>query len=324
MKAKILFLVVLFFVSTTGCLKEEIQNTPSLKSATVDYSLKITSEFLNELNMVLADQGANFRVLMVETITNSDDHEMGQTIIAKNVGNKQLTADFVAGDPRRVWSGNEGTEITYAIDLVDAVPLGNAGLTVEQTTGAILDAFNIWNTPTCSDMGLTYLSSPGYDIGYIAWLVGNGYYTINAESVSGGSPYIFADIQHAGWGNIDFYGGTLAATFTFVFVSQGVPTDINEDGKADVAFREVYYDNSWQWTVPELNMEGIDIETVAAHEIGHCLSQGHFGKVFWTKTGDVQFAPRALMNAVYGGVLTELLGTDIAGHCGIWDNWPYE
>lgn len=248
---------------------------------------------------------------------------MGQTIIAKNVGNKQLTADFVPGDTRRSWSGNGGTEITFAIDQVDAVPLDSEGLTAEQTTVAILNAFNIWDTQICSNMGLTYYSYPGYDIGYIAWLVGSGQASIYAASVSGGSPAIFADIHQAGWGNIDFYGSTLAATFTLIFTSGGVPTDINGDGKADVAFRETYYDNSWTWAVSQ-NIEDIDIETVAAHEIGHCLSQGHFGKVFWTKTGEVQFAPRALMNAVYGGVLTELLGTDIAGHCGIWDNWPYE
>ena len=41
-----------------------------------------------------------------------------------------------------------------------------------------------------------------------------------------------------------------------------------------------------------------DIETVALHEAGHGLSQGHFGKAFRTvKNGKLHFSPRAVMNA---------------------------
>ena len=40
------------------------------------------------------------------------------------------------------------------------------------------------------------------------------------------------------------------------------------------------------------------IETVAAHEVDHGLSQGHFGKVFFDKKGNLKVAPHAVMNAV--------------------------
>ena len=46
-----------------------------------------------------------------------------------------------------------------------------------------------------------------------------------------------------------------------------------------------------------------DIETVALHEAGHGLSQGHFGKIHGTvANGKIHFSPRAVMNAAYSGV----------------------
>ena len=46
----------------------------------------------------------------------------------------------------------------------------------------------------------------------------------------------------------------------------------------------------------------------------------------WTRhpgsNGRLHFAPRAVMNAAYGGVLQELTGSDIGGHCSLWAAWP--
>ena len=36
----------------------------------------------------------------------------------------------------------------------------------------------------------------------------------------------------------------------------------------------------------------------------------------------VHFAPFAVMNAGTDRVSQALLGTDVAGHCSIWGNWP--
>jgi hypothetical protein len=111
----------------------------------------------------------------------------------------------------------------------------------------------------------------------------------------------------------------LAATFTFVFVQGGVPTDIDNNGKADVALREILYNDRFLWAINA----NIDIETVALHEVGHGLSQGHFGKAFGTDAnGKVHFAPRAVMNAAYSGIQQSPAGTDNGGHCSIWGSWP--
>ena len=64
------------------------------------------------------------------------------------------------------------------------------------------------------------------------------------------------------------------------------------------------------------------MESIAAHEAGHGLSQAHFGTVFITKGGNFQFAPRAVMNAVYVSPQQALLSTDEGGHCTNWSRWP--
>ena len=54
---------------------------------------------MGALNANLEAAGANYRIEIAEYVTAFD--EMGQTVLFNNVGNKQLGADFVPGDPRR-------------------------------------------------------------------------------------------------------------------------------------------------------------------------------------------------------------------------------
>jgi hypothetical protein len=86
-----------------------------------------------------------------------------------------------------------------------------------------------------------------------------------------------------------------------------------------VAWREIYYNDAFLWR----DGATYDVETIALHEAGHGLSQAHFGKAFADAgKGKLHFAPRAVMNAAYSGVQTEIDGTDKGGHCSIWGNWP--
>ena len=65
-----------------------------------------------------------------------------------------------------------------------------------------------------------------------------------------------------------------------------------------------------------------DVETIALHEAGHGLSQAHFGTAFIDNgSGQLHFAPRAVMNAAYSGIQNSIDQTDNAGHCSIWANW---
>lgn len=279
---------------------------PELAAATMDEAAARITAMVETMNVSLAEAGEPYRVAMAEYVT---DDAMGGTVIAKDVGNKQLSFDFVAGDERRAWGGS-GTDVTYAIDQTDdAMPL-LGGTSAQEATDAIDRAMATWSNQTCSDVTLVRSPSFGFDVGFVAFLNGLG-----------GSPFIFADVQHAGFRDIDFAAGILGVAFTFGFTDANGFTDVNNDGRADAAFREIYYDAGRPWTN---DGTGIDIETVAVHEAGHGLSRAHFGTVRIKNNGELKASPRAVMNALYSGPLRDLRGPDVGGHCSDWASWPNE
>ena len=298
------FLLILLSIVFINCQEESLSDAP-LQNRNSGSTFDVAT--LDQINAVLELNGENYKIAKVEMITSAGSHEAGSTVIASDVGNKQLAFDFVPDDPRRSWSDPVGgvNAIDYAIDQVDA--MSTNGVPGAQTTAAIQAASQTWDDVMCSDLGFSQSPDFGLDLGLVAFLNGLG-----------GSPFVVADIMHAGWGDIDFAGGVLAATFTFGFTSGGQFTDVNNDGKIDCAFREIYYDPSWPWGIGS----GADVETIALHEIGHGLSQAHFGTISIKNDGSLKASPRAVMNALYSGVLTDLQGTDNGGHCSIWGNWP--
>ena len=234
----------------------------------------------------------------------------GNEVFFNDRGNKQLGSDFVPGDPRR----GGFTDIAYALDGTEGATA--SGLSQAQTDGAILSAMNTWDNVTCSGgLELTNLGSSPFDLGYVEALVTGG-----AEG-----SFFFTDLMHSGFNttvtDAVFGPGSnvLGVTFTFIWTAGGAPTDIDNNGKSDVAFRDIYYNNAFSWAIGN----NIDVETVALHEAGHGLSQGHFGKLF-TSGGNEKFhfAPRAVMNAGYTGVQTSIGATDNSGHCSNWSQWP--
>ena len=253
------------------------KNANGRGDAPVDPAAEI-SNIMDAINASLAAEGADYQVAMAEYITDGESGELGNTVIAKNVGNKQLSHDFVPGDARRAW-GDPGGGITYAIDQTgDAVPFAG-GLTQPQTDAAIVRATTSWDNEECSNLPLVRNPDFGIDIGFVA-------YDLSGGGV--GSPFIFADVQHAGWRDLEFGGGTIGITFTFLWCdpcgTTPVFTDIDNNGKADTAFGEIYYDPfegtfgpSRVWA--DDGVSDFDVETVALHEIGHGLSQAHFGTV---------------------------------------------
>ncbi len=305
-------------VTLVACLDDSTapdeRSTPSpvfAKSGGSDVAAALGA-MMDDVNAALAEQGADYRVAMAEYVTGEGD-EAGATVISKDVGNKQLGADFVPFDPRRQpWSGSPlgpDDDITYAVDQTgDAVPpIG--GLSGAQTTAAIDRAMVTWDGVNCSTLPVTKNPDFGLDLGPTAFWFGLG-----------GSPWIVADVMHAGWRDINFLGGILGATFTWIWVSGGVPTDIDNNGKLDVAFRDIYYDPSFTWA--DDGLSNFDVETVALHEAGHGLSQAHFGNIFFKNKGGVKRAPAAVMNPFIFGVDRVLYGTDNGGHCSNWAEWP--
>jgi hypothetical protein len=251
---------------------------------------------LNTLNDQLAAAGEGFRVEKVEFSTYD---VLGITVYA-NDRQHQLDSYWFPYDPWRFGV----RDIYWAVDQVDQT----ADVPWADAVGAIGNAMNTWDSVPCATIPLTLVDDYGLDLGYVQWQLGMG-----------GFPGWLADITHAGWLPrlfFDIIGGPgggdsiLGVTFTFTWVAY----------PNRVAFKEVYYNDDFDW---KINERYFDIETVVAHEVGHGLSLGHFGMIFRDAgTGHLQFAPRALMNAIYYDILHELLGTDVSSFCSIWSSWP--
>lgn len=299
-------------VAAAGACEQEPPTTPdalrpsfSRARATTNPTDEALRQLMATINAGLAAEGKNYEVAIAEWIAGPGTEEVGRTVFFSDRGNKQLGAHFVPGDLRR--GGNVG--ITYIIDQTEAAI---DGLTAAETSAAIDRAMGTWEAQKCSEIPIAKAADvPGLDLGVVEFLLGLG-----------GSPFFFADVTHAGWlpAGVFLPDNVLGATFTFMFIdADGEPTDINNDGKIDVAFREILYNDFFAWAI---NAD-IDVETVALHEVGHGLSQAHFGAAFRTDAnGKVHFAPRAVMNAAYSGVQQDLVGTDNGGHCSIWASWP--
>lgn len=255
----------------------------------------------DEVNANLEAAGADYRMEYAELLVTADGDPASVFRFFNDRGNKQLTAHFVPGDTRRAWSGPGATSITWTSDNQYTLDTSSAN-----QDAAFANAMSTWDAQRCSDFGLA-----------------GGAVNINT-GVAAGPGVLTADVMHSGFLPAGVLGpNTLGITITFIFINPatGVPTDINNDGLLDTAFRDIYYNDRFTWGDGAGGT--IDIQTVAFHEAGHGLSQAHFGTAFLDSGGgNLHFAPRAVMNAVYSGVQRETTGTDRGGHCSVWAEWP--
>lgn len=269
------------------------------------------------MNRRLAAMGLNVRVGMAEWVTAAHTNQVGQTIFV-NDRVKQLDHHWVPGDPRR----GGRTNITYLVDQSDGAATG--GLSNAQTEAAIDRAMATWQAVECSTIPIVKVEDSGADPDIVDAFIPK-FRRKNLGTT-------LADITHAGWLPRDFFdalapgGGDfiLGVTATAFFVDENDNfTDINGDGKFDVAFREIYYNNNFTWGIDAGAFPVFDVETVALHEAGHGFSQDHFGMIFRTDAnGELHFAPFAVMNAAISRQAQSFEGTDIGGHCSIWTSWP--
>lgn len=319
MKKLLVFSVVLVFVF--ACQDDELQSPSISKDGfLLERLTKLDVDIKTANNAREAGGIENWMASINEALTGSSlqlskieyygADGAGNTVLFNDRGNKQLDADFVPEDIRR----GGFSDIAYGLDGTEGAT--TSGLSQTQTDDAILRAMNTWDNISCSKgLELTNLGTTPFDLGYVEALVTNG-----AEGFFG-----FTDIMHSGFNttvtDAVFGPGSnvLGVTFTFVWTDGIEPTDIDNNGKDDVAFRDIYYNDAFFWA----DGSNIDVETVALHETGHGLSQAHFGKLFISGGNDkFHFSPRAVMNAGYTGVQTNIGKTDQAGHCSNWGSWP--
>ena len=243
----------------------------------------------------------------------------GVTTLIANNRTHVVDAQFVAGDERR----HEGSDITYVVDQSDGL-----ALSVNPTSGAVFVIGNATTEPAVDASMLTWQNSPQCVSVPVTKLADNGGNIDLVDDIvlvrPTGTPT--ADITHGGWITPTFFNRIapsganfiLGVTFTFVFVDDaGNATDVDHDGHADVAFREIYYNLNFPWSTTEGTVN-VDVQSVVTHEAGHAFGLDHFGKVFIDNGGTIKYAPRAMMNAVYVSPFRQLTGTDNASVCQLW------
>ena len=293
------------------------------------------SPLLAGVNASLAAKGARYRVAAAELrIAAAGWNGVSSTVLVADDRSRGIGAEWVKGDPRR--EGRLG--VTYAFGSNSAIapttrdPDGkNVRLvTPAAQAGYVDEAMRAWAGQRCSSKPITKVAVPaGTDPDLLDQLVLG-----LAPSANYFGP---ADIVQGGWLPQEWFR-TLAAgvagdaiigvTLPFAFTDDdGNLTDIDRNGKADLALMEIYYNDRFYWGERAPNV--VDFYSILAHESGHALGLAHFGKVFITKRdasdgisiADVKYAPYALMNAVYVTGRNEIAGSDVSSFCSIWSSF---
>ena len=263
---------------------------------------------------VFAEDYSNHRPVLAyaEYITAPDSGEAGGIeIFQQDIGNGQLSSDYVFADPRRALFNGGSPGVNYSVN--DANVSIDANLSNQAFW--MRESVNTWTSQTCSNTGIVEVPHNG-TVGVVETFF-NG----------GGIPLTWgSDLTQVGFrsaAQFPYFAANpnvLGVAFTLVWDDgNGNLTDIDNNGKSDVAFREIYYNDEFEWS--DNGAPDIDFPTVAIHEVGHGLSAAHFGLIA-LKDGALFAKPRTIMNAIYGGTLRELTGRDVASHCANWAQWP--
>lgn len=296
----------------------------STQDATQDV-VGVYSPALASINAALRAAGVTDRAVYKAEllIAKSGYADQATTLIASD--RTHLTSSqFVENDPRREWTTAPNT-MTYLVDQSQGsalswltVPGGPIVTLPNAVTEAEIDtSMNVWANMPCNGPAMVKVADNGLDPDWVDNIIAG-------VPVPAGAPY--ADITHAGWLPAAFFNAIapnganfiLGVTFTLVFVDdEDNPTDVDGDGRADSAFAEIYYNRSFPWGTGG-NESNIDIQSVVIHEAGHALGLAHFGMVFIKTNDTLQFAPKAIMNAVYVSEDRRVLGTDTAAFCQAW------
>lgn len=254
-----------------------------------------TIETMQEYNWELKALWMDLRVEQIEVLT------LGQGRASSRLHSQPFR--WVANDFRR---RADGANLSYLVDTRGI----SASLDPFAAEASLDRATQSWASQSClNGAAVVKRVDTGEDADIFDALQGYGDY----------GNWRLADVVHGGFMPPSFFdavngpgsGDTiLAFSVTFVFVGpDGQPSDINRDGYLDTAANEIYYNDGFSWLLDSKG--GIDLESVALHEVGHSLGLGHVGPPL-----------EAIMNPVYAGVNRSLRPLDTAALCSVWARWP--
>lgn len=253
-----------------------------------------TIETMETLNGILKAQWMDIRVEQVEVLSLNNARASSRLHLQP--------FRWLAGDPRRAADGNR---LTYLVDQADGP--GGAPLPAAIET-AIDQAVQEWAKTPCIGNKVEVSKRPFTGEDTDIFDAQRGYGSIGnwqaADVVIGGwmPPAFFESVVGGGAGT-----SVLAMSVTFVFVgADGAPTDLDNDGHFDTAANEIYFNEGFSW-----GRGGMDVQTVALHELGHSLGIGHVGSPLVSA-----------MNPVYTGPRPKLTPLDGAISCAVWASWP--
>lgn len=258
-------------------------------------------------------------------------------VVSQEVGNQSFPVDWVEHDERR--RPGAGLELTYAIDPTELPP----GISWEDTEAAVESAVATFNQVPCGrNLILTRVDTdPDQDLGVAQDLVGLG-----------GSPATVADITFAGWvpdGFMDAMGmdGSKGLTVPAAYdAADGSAvwgydvldptreyTDIDGDGKRDLAAMEIYFTTAADYSFDDPigdTLFVIDLESIVLHELGHALGMDHFGRteIVLDEEGNLvdlvlNRNSTPMMNSNNYFINREVSGSDKAAFCGIYGSWGH-
>ena len=258
-------------------------------------------------------------------------------VVQQDVGNQAFHYQWVENDPTR--HGDDGLTLYYRIDLTESeLPDGISAGQVEAAIEAAVDTFR--HVRCGRSLRLVRLAvEPGANLGFIQNEVGFG-----------GETEPHADITFAGWLPASFMAavglpGSFGVTLPLAFETDGSlawgldvwdPSrtffDVNHDRKADMWASEIYFNRDWNYVTDNKELADtlfyIDVQTIVAHEFGHALGMGHFGRSILVLDDGYGFVdlvvnPNSanLMNTNGYYQMRELAGSDVASFCELYANW---